>query len=399
MAEPKRRLVNWIDGFEKFTEGFASPALFRRWGAIMSVAGALERKVWITTNMGDLFPNLYVILVAPPAVGKTVVTKTVREFWSELDDHHISSSSVTKASLVDELREAERRGIINSGGFGQFHFNSLKVLSNEMGTLIPGYDNDFMNVLTDIYDGHGYSERRRSKDVKFSIDKPQLNILAATTPDYLNNVMPEGAWGQGFISRVIMIYSGQTQRQPLWGTVNTNEKLHRDLTFDLNALGKLYGKMKFESDAAQAISEWHLNDGPPTPDHPRLQNYNGRRTSHLLKLCMVSSASAGNSLTITLDNYTEALDWLIEAETYMEDIFKAMNSGGDSRVMEETWHFTYKLYISEKKPIIAGRIINFIQSRTPAHNVLKILEVMERSNLLQKQLTSAGDGYIPLGKT
>jgi hypothetical protein len=399
----KRRLENWIDYFDKYTSGLPSPDLFRKWGGIAAIAGALERKVWITTNMGSLHPNLYTVMVAPAGVGKTVITKTVQQMWQNLDDHFLASASVSKASLVDELREAERKGVITNGsgqgGFGQFHFNSLKILSNELGVLIPGYDNEFMNVLTDLYDGHHYSERKRSASLNFKIDKPQINLLAATTPSYLNNVMPEGAWEQGFISRVILVYSGQTQIRDLFGGETRNEKLGKDLAFDLNTIGKLYGAMEFTPDAAQAITQWHLAGGPPTPDHPRLAHYNTRRTAHLLKLCMVSCASAGDNLTISIDHYTEALDWLLEVENFMPDIFKAMNSGGDSRVIEEAWHFLYTLYIKEKAPILENRLVNFIQQRTPAHNVMKIVEIMMKAGLIKRELSGAGlFGLVPQGK-
>jgi hypothetical protein len=403
MMIKQRKLVNWIDGFYAYTAGLPSPDLFRKWGAISAVAGALERRVWITTNVAPLYPNLFCVLVGPPGVGKTVVTRTVQKLWQSLDDHHLASSSVSKASLMDELREAERKGVVTNkdgqGGFGQFNFNSLKILANELGVLIPGYDNEFMNVLTDVYDGHPYSERKRSAALKFMIDKPQLNLLAATTPSYLNNVMPEGAWTQGFISRVNLIYSGDSHLQDLFSDNSRNEKLGKELTFDLNSIGKLYGPMQFEPDARIGFTQWHLAGGPPQPDHPKLATYNIRRSAHLLKLCMVASASSGDSLNITLENFTEALDWLLEAESHMPDIFKAMNAGGDSTVINEAWHFLYTLYIKDKKPILENRLVNFIQQRTPAHNVMKIVEIMQKAGLIKRQMNTMGlHEVVPEGR-
>lgn len=390
-----RRLRNWIDSFENYTSGLPSPDLFRTWGGIACIAGALERKVWVRTNMGDLYPNLYTVLVGPAGVGKTVITKTVGALWAGLDEHHLASASVSKASLMDELRGAERKGPIGGGGLGFFAFNSLKILANELGVLIPGYDNDFMNVLTDLYDGHGYSERRRSKDLHFKIDKPQINLLAATTPSYLNNVMPDGAWEQGFISRVFLIYSGQTQIRSLFGEENKNTELLKKLEADLTTIGRLCGGMTFSKEAADAITEWHMGGGQPAPDHPRLQHYNTRRTAHLIKLCTVASASDSDTLEITIDHFAQAFDWLAQAEENMPDIFKAISSGGDSRIIEETWHFVYKLYMKEKAPILAKRIFVFVQARTPSHNVEKVVQVMEKAGYLEKQLTKGSEGYIP----
>lgn len=393
-----RKLRNWIDSFDQYTSGMPSPDIFRKWGAISAVAGALERKVWTRTRMGDLFPNMYVVIVAPAGVGKSVITNTVREFWAGLEDHYVSSDSVTKASLVDELKMSERKGVITAGGgLDTFLFHSLKILSNELGVLIPGYDNEFMNTLTHLYDNHPYSERRRSKDLHFKLEKPQLNLLAATTPSYLNDVMPVGAWDQGFISRVIMVYSGKTQIRELFGEEVGNKDLQRKLQADLVHIGKLYGKMSFEEDAVTAISEWHKAEGPPVPDHPRLVHYCTRRTAHLLKLCMVASAAESDDLVIRLEHFTQALDWLIEAESYMPDIFKAMSNGGDSNVIKETWHYAYQLHMKEKKPILENRLILFIQGRTPSHNVMRILEVMERGGLLRKEQISFGlSGFVPV---
>lgn len=302
----KRRLKNWIDNFTQYTSTLPSPDLLRLRGGIAAVAGVLERKTWVTTSMGKLYPNLYCVLVAPAGVGKTAVTNTVRTFWAEVDDQYLAPSSVSKASLVDDLYEAERKSM-------NYHFHSLKILSNELGVLIPGYDNEFMNVLTDLYDCHGYSERKRSSKLNFKIEHPQLNILAATTPAYLNNVMPEGAWEQGFISRTLLIYSGQSKLGTLFGGNGLNESLRKNLIFDLNHIAKLEGPFTFNEEAAEAITQWYMAHNPPVPDHPRLQHYNTRRTAHVLKLCMVACAADGDTMTVTLDHYTQAYDWLIEA--------------------------------------------------------------------------------------
>ena len=82
-----RRLPDWITSFEEYTSAFPSPQLFKKWGAIATIAMALERKCWIKTNIGDLYPNLYILCLAPPGVGKTIISSTIQEFLGELPDH------------------------------------------------------------------------------------------------------------------------------------------------------------------------------------------------------------------------------------------------------------------------------------------------------------------------
>lgn len=391
----KRRLNSWVDSFYEYTDLLPSPSLFRKWVGISIIAGALERKSWVRTLGSNLYPNMYVILVGPPGVGKSVLTSQAWSLWYELtgegDGQKLASTSLMKAGLIDDLRDATRRIVRPSEDPPVVTFNSLKICSNELGVLIPGYDNDFMNTLTDLYDGHPYAERRRTRDLNFKIDAPQLNLLAATTPSYLNNVLPEGAWDQGFLSRTILVYSGQTTIRPLFSEETYDSKLRRDLIHDLKIIGDLYGKMTFAPDAAECVSKWHMDKGPPQPEHPKLMHYNTRRTAHLLKLCMVASASTSDELVITLDHVGQALDWLIEVETFMPDIFKSMAVGGDARAIEDCWYHAYTLWMKEKKPIQEHRIIHFLQERVPAHSVTRILDVMVRAKIFEKEL----DGYKP----
>ncbi len=378
-----RKYENWVEGFLDFTDGLPSPRLLRKWAAISAVAGALEQKVWVTPFGPKLFPNLYIVLVGPPGVGKTVAASETGHFWRDLPDHKISPTSVSKASLIDSLVDA-RRAILRPGLEPPYiEFNTLNVLSGELGVLIPGYDNEFMNTLTDLYDCNPYVERKRTKDLKLEIKHPQINLLAATTPSYLSALLPEGAWTQGFISRTLLIYSGEAIITPLFNYRSIDDVTYKALLGDLKMIGAIYGKVGFTDEAADAIKAWHLDDKKQIPDHPKLLSYITRRTSHLLKLCMVAAASSGNGLEVTLSHYQAALGWLIEAEAFMPDIFRAMNSGGDSAAIEEAFYFVMKIAMKENKPVIEGRIVSFLRERVPAHSVLRIIEIMVKSNMLK----------------
>lgn len=389
---------DWITGFQEYTENITSPPIFRKWAAICTIAGAIERKGWVHTLGSNLYPNLYVTLIAPPGVGKTEVTWRVNEMWQSLEEHCIASSSVTKASLIDELDDAKRRILDLGGAVPVTNFNSLLICSNELGVLIPTYDMEFMNTLTDLYDCKTYSESRRTKNIKIRIDNPQLNFLAACTPSYLMGVLPEGAWDQGFLSRMILIYSGERQLRGLFDVKATNEVLGDQLKDELAIIGDVHGKFEFTEEAGEFINRWHMSGGEPKPDHPKLHHYSTRRTAHVLKLSMSAAASATDDRIITLTHVETALDWLIEAELYMPDIFKAMTSGGDARVIEDTWHYMYTAYLKKKEPIRENRLVMFLQERTPAHNINNIIEVMERAGFIKKQLGKHGNEYVPRGK-
>lgn len=395
-----RALPNWVDAFYEYTEFLPSPKLFRKWAAIAAIAGALERKVWVHSQGSDLYPGLYTILVAPPGVGKSVLTYRVEQMWRDLPDHFVASSNITKAALIDELNAASRTFVRPRENPPTVTFNSLKILSNELGVLLPAYESEFMSTLTDIYDGSRYAERRRSaKTGAIEIDNPQFNLLAATTPSHLNDFLPAGAFDQGFLSRCFLIYSGEVQVRPLFEVENGRDELWKTLKRDIRRIAMLYGQMKFTPEAAKKITTWHMNGRPPAPEHPKLHNYSTRRTLHLLKLCMIASVSATDDLVITEEHYDTALGWLLEAEHYMPDIFKSMASGGDAKAIEECWYYCFQSYARKKEPVPESRVYQFLQERVPAHNVERIVEVMIRAGLLRVSMVDKiGRAFTPKEK-
>jgi hypothetical protein len=256
-----------------------------------------------------------------------------------------------------------------------------------------------MNNLTDIYDGFTVDQKRRGKDLHIKITSPQINLLGACTPSYLNEIMPAGGWDQGFISRTILIYSGQRLiKDPFVDESTTllTGRLYNDLLHDLKTIALQFGQMSFTTPAAQAIKAWIKNKCAPEPTHQKLQFYNSRRVAHLLKLCMIASISRSNNKVIALEHYSEALNWLIEAESYMPDIFKSMVSGGDSAAMNEALNYVWTIYSKENRPVAEHRILHFLRERVPAHSIMRCLEIMVKSHMIE--VTVEGNkftGYKP----
>ncbi len=397
-----RILLDWLTAWEEYFSNSPCPTLFRKWTGISLLAGAMERKCWVNSFGKTLYPNLYVILVAPPGGGKSFLIEVVGEFWRKIEGHHVAPDSVSRASMADELKDAERHVI--RVGEPTYSFNSLLIASEELGTLITAYDNEFMSTLNKLYDCSPYGERKRGKDIKYKLDNPQLNFLSGTQPAYLSNLLPESAWQQGFMSRTILVYSGEI----IYGNLNLYEgtstplpkgasaKDKSNLLHDLEIIGSVFSKFIWTKESAGIMQQWYETGGEPAPDHPKLLGYCTRRGAHLIKLCQIASISDSDDMVITVEHFQRALDWMIEVEHYMPDIFKAMSQGGDGQLIKECWHFFYKIYIKKEEPIKEYRLIRFLQERTPSHNVERILTLMVKGNMLkQVEVNKVGTCYVP----
>ena len=378
-----RKLGDWVSTFEDISAYSGSPLRFRKWAAIACIAGALEQKVWVHTKNDPFYPGLYTVLVGPPGVGKSFVLKLVRALWKSLPDHKFGSTSVSKASLADDLNDAQRTIIRPGKSPPTVEFNTALYVVSELGVFLPEYSNDFMNVLTDLYDNIPYTERKRTKNLTIDIPRPQLNFITGTTPSYLNTLLPDGAWDQGFLSRTFLVYEGQQVLTSLFTNTETDADLYKKLEADLHEISELYGEITFSEEAMSFIDTWYLGGQAPKPTHPKLQHYLTRRAGHLLKLCQVACVSTGNKLEITLQHVQTALDWLVDMESAIPDIFKSMFSGGDSRIMEEAWHMLFQYKAKMQKGAPSSVLIAFLSQKTPAHNVERLIDLMEKSNMIR----------------
>lgn len=386
-----RKIKNWVAGFEEMTAHTGGPARLRRWAGIACLAGALEQKVWVHTKGSRLFPNLYTIFVAPPGIGKSDSFKPVRRLWSSLKEHKIAASSVSKASLIDELADAQRVLVHPGRNPPTIEFHSLKVIASELTVFIPEFATEFMSVMTNIYDSEPFSERKRTANKKIEIPHPQINFIAGTTPSSLVQLLPEGAWDQGFLSRTMLVYDADVKVQSLFSEGTQDELLYKQLEHDILEIGNLYGEIKFKPEAAEFIDAWHMGGKLPVPDHPKLQHYLSRRTAHLLKLSQVACVSDTNNLVIEVRHIQQAMDWLFDLEAHIPEIFKAMSNGGEAKVMEEAWHMLFQFKARYKKGAPRSLLIKFISQRVPSHAVERIIDLMEKADMI-RAVAEKGEG-------
>ena len=98
-----------------------------------------------------------------------------------------------------------------------------------------------------------------------------------------------------------------------------------------------------------------------------------------------------------MSDFESALATLLEVEFLVPEIFKDMSQkGGDTMAVDELHHYLTKLYIKDRKPIAQHRVWHFLQQRTAAHAVPRVVENMIKSGMLAESYTEGKVFYIPL---
>lgn len=374
-----------------YTDGVSSPPAFRLWAGICCLAGAMERRVWVNTANSFLYPNMFIALVGAPGVGKGEAIRHVEHLWYAAKRFKIAPEDVSRASIVDVLADSQQVRLVQDQ---PVEYCSLLVPAEEMGVFITAHDLSFLSFLNKIWNCPKiYRERKRHLKKEIEIPKPQITLLTGTQPDFLASLMPEEAWGMGFMSRCIMIYASSPVRVPLFDWNKKNLELEESLISDLDKIADLYGCFQWNKDAMALLMGWQNEGFPPVPEHSKLVNYNSRRIVTVLKLSMVSAISKGLELIISHDDVRRAIDWLLEAERLMPDIFREMAQKSDSQVIQDLHFHLWRIWVKEKKPIHESRLFHFLQTRVPSEKVVRVIEIAERANIIAR---SAGTQlYIP----
>jgi hypothetical protein len=340
--------------------------------AISIIGAALEQKVWIRTS-SPLFANLYIMLIGHPGTGKTRSIRSGRDYVRELTEFHLAPVSMTWASLVDTLVTSKRHIIRPPDD--PIEYNVMYICADELGAFVHKYDNEMTAGLSAFYDNDTYEQVRRTRDVKIKIKSPLLNMIVGSTPQNLSELLPETAWGQGFMSRVIMVFSDER----IVGDDFAPQVIHKseDLASDLLQINNLMGEFHVSEDYRNAVNDWRALGEPPVPDHPKLTHYNSRRKTNLYKLSMISAIDRSNALALTKDDFNQAMGWLLEAEAYMTDVFKAGAVNADGQALDEILH---SIMINDHGQGVSEQaIIRFSRDRVPVHSILRVIEILEKS--------------------
>jgi len=320
-----------------------------------------------------LYPNLYIFLVGHPGTGKTRSIIEGRSYLNRLPEPHFSPTDMTWASVIDSLQKNSR--LYLRAVEGDLKYNSIYICVEELGTFLSKYDTQTTKGLSALYDPNPYHQTRRTEKLDISLESPQINMIIGTTPQDLMDFLPDSAWGQGFMSRSILVFSDE---RIIGDDFATPTHLHSDdLDYDLGIINDTFGQFNITPEWIELVNAWRREGEQPVPDHPRLVHYNTRRRVNIYKLSMLSSIDRGTSMIIDVEDFVHAHEWLTEAESFMPDIFKAGAVNADANAMQEISHFVLAHDVGWG--VSEQRITKFAKDLLPQSTLLRVIEVMIRT--------------------
>lgn len=325
--------------FIKFTE---SPPLMHKWAFLSCAAAALGRDVYFKFgHLGNIYPNMYVLLTGVPATRKSSAITVAEELLSKSGFKHFGYSRSTREKFLEDFEMGFNSDFINSEG--EFDISAAikaegsgstghqaYICSDEFVDFLGRGNMSFIDTLTTLYDTKekDYTDRlKNSRSIR--IPKPVVNILGGITPSSFASAMPSDVAGQGFLSRLLLIFANPSSRK-ITIPPPPDAKIELELIRRLTHVMQITGEMRIGDESYKLLDEIYQNYNDLSD--PRLAYYCARRLTHLIKLSMVCQAlqpdCPKDSPELTTEAIIEANTYLHEAEMHMHH---ALGEYSDSR--------------------------------------------------------------------
>jgi hypothetical protein len=379
MTTLKRHLPDWLEGYLKYTENSEPPRLFRTWVALSVIAAALKRKCRLPWGMITFFPNMYVVLVAPPGKArKGTAMGPGLTFLNELGIK-LAAEATTREALIRYLNGCNDT-IVHPDGASEFHA-SLTIYSEEL-TVFLGYQNrQLISDLTDWYDCRQRWTYRTKHEGTDDIVGVWVNLLGATTPDMIQTSMPLETVGGGLASRIIFVYEQRKEKViPVTFLTDEEVELGKELMKDLEQIHILQGNYTITSEFLDLWIDWYSaqEDNPPFTDD-KFSGYTERRPAHLLKLSMILNASRTNSMLMDTEDLQRALKILTLTEVKMPYTFGGVGRSNISDVIHKVM-----VELALQKECTFAHLIGRFYKDVDKLGLTKILESLEAMKFIER---------------
>lgn len=381
-----RSVPDWVDGFMQLTDVSEAPDLFRYWTAISCVAAALQRKCYVQMGALTFYPNMYVVLCAPPGVRKGTAMGPGYDLLNEIGIK-LSAQATTLQALIKRLKNTNYTQVDPTTGEMQFHA-SLTVFSKEF-TVFLGYRNqELMSHLCDWYDCENkwkYETISRGEDEIIGV---WVNILGATTPDLIQSSLPIEMIGGGLTTRMIIVLEIEEGKfVPFPQTTPQEARLRNMLRDDLEKIHLMSGRFKFEKEFIDAWIDWRVRtrNSPPKFSDQRFSGYMQRRPAHLMKISMIMCASRSSDMILRECDIRKAIKALDDVEVHMPKVFSGVGRSDISDLIPRvvTW-------ISVKKQTTMKELMKEFYYDADVWTMERVIKSLEIQESIVKVTTERG---------
>lgn len=314
-----RQCENWLTEYGRWVlPRTESPTQFIFWSGLFALSSVVRRQVFVPKKyLGawEAAPNLYIMFIGPAGkVRKTTTIDTAVELLEEVPAVTRSPDIPTRELLMNALAKS--------------HDSSMSIVSGEWSEFVTKSGLEMYSFLTNAFDGRRkLSAGTITRGLEFA-ERPCVNLIAATTPEYVAESMPESVIGGGFASRVVFIPEERVRRRQLYYDELNHEYL-KDLKLkliaDLKHIAKIKGEFTLTDEAKAFMEGWYKRtaDEGGVADY-KMHGYYERRPAYVHKVAMLLHLAKSDSLVLEEEDFQQAIDLMKQIEVRLPKVFSAI---------------------------------------------------------------------------
>ena len=333
----------FIKDYIEYTSEHEAPTLFHLWVCVSFLGALLKRHIYYDNLYYKIFPNFFIILVAPSGICKktTAINIGINLLRETHINCHILSEKITPEALFASMKpkllymdDVEGRPVKIEGG--SIAYVVAPELSVFLGRQI--YNEGMIAMLTslmDCLDESSYITRGKGKMILRDIF---FSLIGASTPDWLANNIPSSAFEGGFVSRGIYIYQDYRERIiPHFAQVSSHP-LHKQMLKNTMQINLSKGVFRMNDASHKWWEEWYFEHVTKMPTEVFISKWRERKPDHIIKLAMVMSIAKNYGETDYIlheDDLQSAFSLLSIIERRMSKAFEFVDMSLFGRYQKE----------------------------------------------------------------
>lgn len=370
------------------------PIIFHRWSAISIVGALLSRKIWIPFGHSQIYPNQYIMFMGNPGARKSTAINIGVKLLKKLGYAKFAADKVSKEMFLKSMSNFTEPDFDDLDAVLDLSFDepAESFIVAEEFTDFTGQNNmEFLTMLTKLWDNPPDYKHPKIHGKDVEVIKPTINILSGNTSQGFALAFPAEALGNGFLSRILLVY-GETTGRKITFPKAADPKLAEEITEHLRKISHLKGECSIGTEARELCDR--LYKEYVEPDDHRFKSYATRRFTHLLKLAMVIAATR-LSLEISSKDLIRANTMLFVTESKMP---RALGEFGKSKNSDVASGILDYLH-SVRRPVgindLWKKVHKDLNKQAELVDILKGLESAEKITRAQAGKVM---GFVPVPK-
>jgi energy-coupling factor transporter ATP-binding protein EcfA2 len=337
--------TDFFDEYFAYTASTEPPRLYHRWCAISGIATLIGRNLVLPHGHFKIYPNQYIMLIGGSGARKSTAIKLMRGLLKETGYDTIAAEKTSKEKFLLDLQdglfgdESHDSEVLDGSSNTLWQDNSVVreclIAADEFNDFVGNGNIDFLSLLGSLWDYEGIYKARVKNSKSVAIPSPTINLLAGNTPDRLAAAIPIDAIGQGFTSRILLVYGERSDKRFAFPPAPSDDAKKEILAKLAEIQSICRGVATIEPEAESLLTKLYQTWQPL--EDSRFSFYSTRRFGHLLKLCIIFAA-ARRSVCISKRDVIYTNTVLTLTESFMPRAFgefgRAKNSSTANKVLE-----------------------------------------------------------------